>query len=584
VWVVVSGALLLAGIAGVGVFVPLALVLLVIATGLVGWHMLMKPANLPIVVVTEFAAATPTGVEAVYHHRDAIVERLTNGPLGDYLEVRGVPVAVNRDQAKRLLDAVPASAVVFGSAKAIADQGTWEAELLVRWPGDDTAPSHVTPDLVVEDFDRRTQAPDRHEIMLEPQAPLERLIAERFESHHADRIEGTLLALAAVQGEGAEASAALGAAERYRAQVSSRTRAELEVVRARTEHFESGPAVLQALEEAGLRDADEVALWTFAVGLSFYGLLVGEVSIERHASFAERAVAADPSNPTARYNRGEAYMALRRPEEALAEFDLAAAHPEYRDRYYVHFARGMITYNLGRPAEARDAYRRAVGLCPSARGFLYLADAYRQMGEEGEARVNYRRALKLQPTLVDAHRGYWYIDEPPGKLSLWFDPMYLALARLSPRRARHRVLYRLITFHYRRHPEDSRVHFMLGAHALLLGRLDEAEERLQFAYDLLDGVDIEALARLIIVWALQGRLDDARDGLVRLRETPSPENGDAPTEEELRVRAGDLLSPFIAQPGLTHLAGAEDLRVEILETFPEVFAEADAAATSPAAS
>ena len=198
--------------------------------------------------------------------------------------------------------------------------------------------------------------------------------------------------------------------------------------------------------------------------------------------------------------------------------------------------------------------------------------------------MNYRRALRLQPTLVDAHRGYWYIDEPPAKPSWWFDRAYLSLARLLPRRARHRVLYGLVKLHYRRHPEDSRVHFMLGAHALALGRLDEAEERLQFAYDLLDGVDTEALARLIIVWALQGRLDDARDGLVRLRDVPSPETGETAGGQELAARAVDLISPFVDQPGLTVLDGAEDLRVEVLQVFPEVFAGADSAGAGSGAS
>jgi len=330
-----------------------------------------------------------------------------------------------------------------------------------------------------------------------------------------------------------------------------------------------------------------VDLWNFLSALSFLGLLAGDVSVERHAGFAERAVSADPANPTARYNRGEAYMALGRPEDALAEFATAAEHPEYRDRYYVHFALGINAYNLDRPEEARDAYRRAVELRPTARGFLYLADAHRRVGEEEEARTNYRRALQLQPTLVDAHRGYWYTEapshEPPRRSSWWFDPAYLVVARVLPRRARPRVLYRLVKTHYRRHPEDSRVHFMLGAHALLLELFDEAEERLQFAYDLLDGIDIEALARLIVVWALQGRLDEARDGLARLRAAPSLETGAAPVKVELARRAEDFLSPFLDRPDLTLLPGAQELHVELLQTFPEFFGDTHPAVGSSTA-
>jgi hypothetical protein len=60
---------------------------------------------------------------------------------------------------------------------------------------------------------------------------------------------------------------------------------------------------------------------------------------------------------------------------------------------------------------------------------------------------------------------------------------FFGLTRLPafPGRLKIRLRYGLLRLHHRRHPEDSRIHFMLGAHALLLERLDEAEERLQFA-------------------------------------------------------------------------------------------------------
>lgn len=586
---VLGGLLLTSGIRGAAVFLPLGLLLAFIIAGIVGWHRLTATSEHPVVLMTEFAADTATGREAAHHHRKALVERLATGPLGDHLEVRGIPVAVNREQARRLLDAVPAMAVVYGSVKAIATQGTWEAELLLRWPSDTGAPGHMhgdAGDLIVEGFDRRTEVPDHHEAVVEPQAPLERLIAERFEADHADRVEGTLLALVASDSDDDETAAKLRSrAEDYRPRLSERTRAALEVVRARTEDFPSGAAMLDALEDAGLRDADHVDLWNFLSAISFLGLLAGDVPVERHAQFAERGVSADPENPTARYNLGEAYMALGRPEDALEAFTAVSAHPEYRNRYYVHLARGMIAYNLDRPADACDAYHRAVKLHPTARGYLYLADAHRRIGEEDKARKNYRRALQLQPTLVDAHRGYWYVEHPADALprvsSWWLDVAYGALARVLPRRARHRALYRLVKLHYRLYPEDSRVHFMLGALALLLERFEEAEERLQFAYELMHGADTEALARLIIVWALQGRREEAREGLATLRRAPSLETGTAPDAEELAQRAGNLLSPFLDRPELTMLPRAEELRVDISETFPEVFRDTDPALAAP---
>lgn len=586
-WFVLGSLLLTSGIRGPVVFLPLGLLLAFIIAGIVGWHRLTAASEHPVVLMTEFAADTATGREAAHRHRKALVERLATGPLGNHLEVRGVPVAMNREQVRRLLDAVPAMAVVYGSVKAIATQGTWEAELLLRWPSDTGAPAHVhgdADDLVVEAFDRRTEVPDHHEAVVEPQAPLERLIAERFEADHADRVEGTLLALVASDSDDDETAAKLrSGAEDHRPWLSERTRAALEVVRARTEDFPSGTAMLDALEEAGLRDANHVDLWNFLSAISFLGLLAGDVPVERHAQFAERAVSADPDNPTARYNLGEAYMALGRPEDALEAFTAVSGHPEYRNRYYVHLARGIIAYNLDRPADARDAYRRAVELHPTARGYLYLADAHRRIGEDDKARKNYRRALQLQPTLVDAHRGYWYVERSgdglPRVSSWWLDVAYRVLAWVLPRRPR--VLYRLVKLHYRLYPEDSRVHFMLGAHALLLERFEEAEERLQFAYELLDGADIEALARLIIVWALQGRREEAREGLATLRRAPSLETGSAPNAEELAQRAGNLLSPFLDRSELTMLPGAEELHVDISETFPDVFGDMGRALAAP---
>lgn len=580
-WFMLCGLLLVAGAAGPLVFIPFGLMLMIIVAGLMGWHRLTAVSSRPVVLITEFDAATPTGLEAAHHHREALVERLLRGALGKQVEVRSVPVAVNLEQATRLLDAVPAMAVVFGSVKAIAASGTWKAELLVRWPGEDAAPVHVTggdrTTLVLEHFDRRADVPDHHEAVEEPQAPLERLIAESFEFDHADRVEGTLLALTATYNDDEAAAELLLAAERFRSKLSPRTRAAMEIQRAGTENFESPAALLDALDEAARRDAGHVDLWNFLSVVSFVGLLAGEVSIARHASIAERAVAADAEDPTARYNLGEVYMALGRADEALQQFEFVAAHPEYRDRYYVHLARGIIAYNLDRSEEARDAYRRAVELRPTAQGFLYLADAHRRLGEESEARKNYRRALQAQPTLTDAHRGYWYAEKPtdelPGRSSWWFDPAFHMLSQLRPRQPRHLALYWLLRVHYRLHPEDSRIHFMLGASALLRERFVEAEERLQFAYDLMRGVDLEALASLALVRGLQGRLDEARNDLTELRDAPNAETGEAPGHGEHLQRVGYLLSPMADRPSLTLLPHADELATAMTETFPGIFGE-----------
>ena len=151
------------------------------------------------------------------------------------------------------------------------------------------------------------------------------------------------------------------------------------------------------------------------------------------------------------------------------------------------------------------------------------------------------------------------------------DQLFLGITRLPIVSVRTKIAlrYRLLRRHYRRHPEDARVHFMLGTHAVLLLRLDEAEERLQFAYDVMWGADLQALARLSLVWALKGEPEKAREGVVRIRGAPSIATGRPPTEQELVERAFDLLSPFMELPQVTIEPGAEDFHRASVEVFPE---------------
>jgi tetratricopeptide (TPR) repeat protein len=453
----------------------------------------------------------------------------------------------------------------------------------MRWPGD-TAPEatlHITPDLVVEALgNRRERAPDRHEVQTDFQAPLAALVAERIESDHVDRVEGTLLALTAASlarpGSHEGVEECLRAAEQYRTSLSPRTRASVELTRNATdEEFEVTEGALRELEEVGLRDADHPDLWNFLVLLAYFGGLEGSVSLDDRLRYAVKAVEAAPENPTARYNLAETYMAAQRPDEALAQFEIVAQDPAYSTHYYVHLSRGILLYNKGDFEAARDAYQLAVRQHPTAESHLFLGDAYRQAGEQDAAREQYRLALHAEPTLVDAHRGYWHVLRPgqaAESTSPLFDAVYMVIARLPRwrRRWQHRAFGWWLRRHYRRHPEDTRIHFMLGAHALLQGDLETAEERLRFAVDVFDGVDYEALSRLAIVHGLQGCFDEARAELEGVRDIPSLRNSATPAPpsvQELRERAVNFLLPFVDEP---HLASGEK-GARLFDVFAEVF-------------
>jgi len=118
-------------------------------------------------------------------------------------------------------------------------------------------------------------------------------------------------------------------------------------------------------------------------------------------------------------------------------------------------------------------------------------------------------------------------------------------------------MYRLLVVHARRHPEDSRVHYMLGAFALLQGAFALAEERLSFALGL-DDLDLEALGRRAAARGLQGDFVGAREDLTALRDAPSlpGEASSMPSfpwpeadSGQARLRYAVLL-PFVDEPAL----------------------------------
>jgi tetratricopeptide (TPR) repeat protein/predicted membrane protein len=583
VWFILTSAAVVLGVGFQPLFLVLAVVLAVLLAGLVGWYRLTKPSQRPVIFLTEFAPATPGAGEASAYHRRAVKTRMEAGQLAKVAELRPLPAAVTKKQAQRLLDIVPsAHAVVYGEVQAIGGVATWHAELLVRWPGDRTAGgTHVQvvseSELVVENFQRDANLPDRHELRTDVQLPLERLVAERFEADHVDRIEGTLLVAGAVAAEEREDSALaaslLAEADRYRGSLSAQTRATLEVTRVTATGLELAPAIAH-LAYAGARDAGHLDLWNHVSGLAFLGHVAGIVPPAERLVYAQAATESEPANPIARYNLGEALMALGRAEDALRAFDAIADHPDYRNREYLHLGRGVVAWNLGRYEAARKAYGRAVRLRDTARGNLYLADAHRAVGEVDAARKHYLRALRLQPTLVDAHRGFWFIE---GKKDAWrppspvFDRLYLRVARLPRLKLlRHRLILVLLRWHHRRHPEDSRIHFMLGAHAVLGGDLATAEERLAFALELVDGEDPEALGRLALARGMAGKLEEAAADLERLWTQPTADEGLTPTADVRTLRAADFLAPFVDELELLNDERVRPVLNEFLDRFGPV--------------
>lgn len=153
-----------------------------------------------------------------------------------------------------------------------------------------------------------------------------------------------------------------------------------------------------------------------------------------------------------------------------------------------------------------------------------------------------------------------------------FDRMYRAVNRIKPfpKRFRFKVLYRLLLWHVGRHPEDSRVHFMLGAHALLLRDLETAEERLLFATEIFGGMDTEAMNRLAIVALMKGENGKAKEWLERSRAVPTLGLSGLALHEELKDRAVNVYLPVLDEPKLLSYEQGRKLAMMIEAVYPDM--------------
>jgi len=102
------------------------------------------------------------------------------------------------------------------------------------------------------------------------------------------------------------------------------------------------------------------------------------------------------------YNRGQVYAALRRFDEALADYTAVMAldpnYPEY------HFDRGNILRRLGRNDEALADYERALELSPPFPEVYYnRGDVRLELGDVEGALADFSYVIELEPSYVDSY-------------------------------------------------------------------------------------------------------------------------------------------------------------------------------------
>lgn len=292
-----------------------------------------------------------------------------------------------------------------------------------------------------------------------------------------------------------------------------------------------------------------------------------------------RAIDLDPDNELLHLWLSDALIENRKPDQALEQLNWLKDHNYLLEHDgEIAFRAGVIEYNRGNFEAAMDHYLDSSIFNPTPHTFLYLADAYQRLGHIGAAKYNYREALRLEPELVEAHRGYWWDVHPTKERKpAPFDRAFGVIKRIPglPRGLKIRMLYRRGRAHYRRHPEDSHIHFMLGAQALLLGDLETAEKRLLFAKEIVGGYDTEAIARLVLV--AMKKDEDAVAG-VRLEELRAVQIGGPPGVNELIGRVVDVYSPILEGNRVLDPAQSGRLAEMVEELFPSPSASGPTAA------
>jgi tetratricopeptide (TPR) repeat protein len=556
------------------VFPPAAflglLAVLGVVAGLIGWGRLRKKGRRPLLFISQFRPATPGAEEASLNHQIAIKKRLAESEqISSRLELRDIPAAIGEKESERLLRATQTGrAVVRGDVQAVASAGTFEAVLTYR-----PAPP---PDVVRENQRTREKTADHHQMAPDYQVQLEQLVGQHFEAEHADGIEALLLVRLAEahleRREYLEAETCLVTAEPMRSHLPNAGRVHMTLTRTFLNHRHKLKNALKALDaDEDSRNHPEIR--RAAAWISMVGLQTDQVKPLKAVNECRRAVEANPQDEAVRVWLADALTAHRKPEEAIGELrKLKEMNFLLEHDWQIILREGAIEYNRGNYEVARDHYEDLVAIHPSTRAHLYYADALLNLDEIDRARYHYRQALHLQPDLVDAHRGYWWKVPQGQEPKMLFDRLYGIVNRIKPlpKRLRFKTLYRLLLWHFDRHPEDSRVHFMVGAHALLLGDLETAEERLLFATEVVGGMDTEAMNRLAIVALMKDETSKAKEWLERSRAVPTLGRSGLSVHEELKGRAVNVYLPVLDEPKLLSFEQGQTLVTLMEAVYPDM--------------
>jgi Tfp pilus assembly protein PilF len=119
--------------------------------------------------------------------------------------------------------------------------------------------------------------------------------------------------------------------------------------------------------------------------------------VDAQAEF-QTAVNLDKSNPDLQHNLGIALAQQNRFEDAIAAYKKALTFPTYATPEVAYYNMGEAFVRMKKPQEAQEAFRAAIQLEPTMVAAQYgLGLALSQGGRQDEAKAAFRRARDMDP-------------------------------------------------------------------------------------------------------------------------------------------------------------------------------------------
>jgi tetratricopeptide (TPR) repeat protein len=145
------------------------------------------------------------------------------------------------------------------------------------------------------------------------------------------------------------------------------------------------------------------------------------------AAACERAVAADPQNPTVHVTLGDLRRETGRHDEAIAQYNIALSKQPNNSDAILGLAE---TYKaMGKVAEAEAAYKKSIELAPNYwGGYNKLGAFYFKQAKYNAAAEMFEQVVKLQP---DVERGYNNLSGIYIALGRYQEALRVASASLS---------------------------------------------------------------------------------------------------------------------------------------------------------